>query len=580
MKDESAFGDYSTDEFGQTDLVSNHTVFKDQHYYRALVRGHDLPVETFSSFIHEATHHWCFISPVGTALSLLYLSIAKKVLRWLVTGEEDQLKEALDDRAAFDIAVRWLRPLSEGLAQFAEYDVLPPYSGPLLSPPLTATLTHLFNLPRLVSEAPENDRTPAFYRLRDDINRWRLSRQTIERKSELLLQPIAVERSAYLLGYLTVKQLWRSAQRFYKELKDADVFLMFIRKLVWADYSLVAELLDRRQPGLRRGLRFGQALHRNLYAIRQMNFDEDVPWSQWEELLGASMVKGPSPLNAADPRAFAGLDTVELVEQGRQLQLEYFREAAEPFQFASEEFPFPQTYFLDLLSERNLMWLGQMDAKWESTGPKVGRIVAEDGVVYERFNLTQSDDRDLNDLYLDIYVDLYSEYQLTTVGNERGVFGFATREELSDAVKSDLMKKRLDRSQTAKLTALIHNAMQTYVRDTNYGEQLDKFWKDGGLELLNDSYLGFAFNFNDQARSAINENGLADVLQNDGELVRGVSAITLASSAEMSPEEMVLTCADLSLDPQEIVRRVRELWPEESLPLASINPDGFLISAF
>jgi hypothetical protein len=292
------------------------------------------------------------------------------------------------------------------------------------------------------------------------------------------------------------------------------------------------------------------------------------------------MVESVSVLEAADSRVFAALDTEELVKKGRQLQWEYFREVAEPFQFASEVFPFPQTYFFDLLSERNLMWLGQMNAKWESTGPKVGRIVAEDGMVYEQFNLTQSDDRDLNDLCLDIYVDLYSDYQLTTVGNERGVFGFATRKELSDAVKSDLMKKRLDRSRTAELTESIHNAMQTYVRDTNYGEQLDKFWKDGGLELLNDSYLGFAFNFNDQARSAVNENGLADVLQNDGELVRSVSAITLASSAEMSPEEMVLTCADLSLDPMETVRRVRELWPEESLPLAGISPDGFLTSAF
>ncbi len=50
-------GGGSADDFARIDIVSNHTVFRDPALFRALMQGHALPVSTFSSFIHEATHH-------------------------------------------------------------------------------------------------------------------------------------------------------------------------------------------------------------------------------------------------------------------------------------------------------------------------------------------------------------------------------------------------------------------------------------------------------------------------------------------------------------------------------------------
>jgi hypothetical protein len=580
MESQSFFGDASGDQFARIDLISNHTVFKNQEHYRALVRGKDLPISTFSSFIHEATHHWCFVSPVGTALSLLYLSVAKKALQWTVTGDEGQMQEALDDLCAFDIAVRWLRPLNEGLAQFAEYDVLPPKSS-LISPPLVATLTHLFNLPRRLAEAPKHDPTPAYYQLTDDINRWRLSRQTIERKSELLLQPIDAEGSGYLLGYLTVKQLWKSSARWYEQLNEADVFLMFIRKFVYADYSLVAEILDRKRSPFQRGARFGQHLYNILYAIWWVTFDDDVPWSEWEAILSTSKEKPGHWLEVADPKIFAALDTKKLVRKGRKLQAKYFREVAEPVEFASADvkLPFPSDYFIDVISERHLMWLGEMNARWESKGHQIGRVVADDGIVYDNVKLTNTSSKDLNELELDIYVDLYSDYQLTTLGNERGVFGFAARGQTSEHLTSDLLKKRLDRRRTSELTGLVHQVVGSYLVGTNYRENLENFWKDGGLGLLNDTYSGFASGFNDHTRATVNENGLADLLENDGNLVRNVAAITLASSAGLSPEGLS-SYSNMLLDPLSAVKRVEKLWPEKDSPLASIDSDGFLSSSF
>ena len=117
-------------EFARVDLVSNHTVFPNPEHYQALLHGEDLPASTFSSFIHEATHHWCFISPVGTALSALHCSVARRALHWLATGDESETMAALEDLCAYEIALSWLRPLNEGLALFAEYDVFPDFVRP------------------------------------------------------------------------------------------------------------------------------------------------------------------------------------------------------------------------------------------------------------------------------------------------------------------------------------------------------------------------------------------------------------------------------------------------------------------
>src|SRR5262245_1869458 len=374
---ESLFGGEASSEFARIDLVSNHTIFRDPSHFRALIRGEDLPVESYSSCIHEATHHWCFISPVGTALSLLYLSVAKRALRWLATGNQSKLHEAADDLLTFEAAVTWLRPLSEGLAQFAEYDVLPPERSALTSPPTFSTLLHLCNLHRRLQSEPDNDPTPALYELADDITRWRVSWKSIDRKSELLLQPIEAEGSGYLLGYLAVKQIWKSARRFYEELKDADVFMMLLRKIVFGDYALVAELLDRkRRPG-ERVLRFGSALYDRLYLLKTMPFAEDVAWSEWERILETpTPEEGVPPFGVADGPPVIAMDTRELVEKGRKLQLRYVQEVTKPIRFSLKKLPlFPADYFYHVLRERYLMWLGDVPARWVSIGPRKGRVL-------------------------------------------------------------------------------------------------------------------------------------------------------------------------------------------------------------
>ncbi len=566
------------DPFAHIDLVSNHSVFKERSYYWALLKGEELPVHTFSSFIHEATHHWCFLSPVGVALMLLYLSAARRALRSFYTGDESERTTAMNDLFTYELVVSWLRPLTEGLAQFAEYDVLIPESKTsLISPPLRSALIHLFEAPKRIAAAPEGDPRDAYYDIDDAITRWRLSRQTIERKSELLLQPVAIEESNYLLGYLTVKQLWKSASRFYEQLEDADVFMMFLRKFVFGDHALAAKILNRKKDPPRRVLEFGKQLYDRLYFARMLFFDEEIPWSDWEKLLAPPRDEARNLMNIADAHSLAWADTAKLVKKGQKLRSQYIKEVLNPTNIGD----FPATYFWDLTRERHLMWLGDVDARWVSTGPREGRVVRDGEVIFDNYHLTEMSDKGLDELTLDIYIDLYEDYQLTTLRNEALVFGFRIHGNISERSRIALLKEtRMDRKALVGLTNLLHTVTRHFVGETNYRERVDSFWNDGARELLNKTYRNFGFDSNDAVASLVAKKGLAAILEDDPDLVRNVAAISLGASSGLSAERLISMCPEIPLKPLETIQRVSQLWKFKELPLAEIGADGFLSSAF
>lgn len=577
MSDESDLTRGSTDDFARIDLVSNHTVFRDPQHYHALLRQQPLPIDAFSSFIHEATHHWCFMSPVGTALSFLYLAAAKRTLRALATRKGALLDQALDDLCVFDIVVRFLRPLNEGLALFAEYDVRPSETANLSSPPLRATLGHLFRMrDRLDFDAPDwRERSYAF---QDDLTRWRVSRRTIDRKSELLLQPLDVNASAYLLGYLTVKQLWKNARHFYEEFQAADVFLIFVRKLIYADYSLVEALLDRKQPRYARAVSFMRLLHQRLQAIRLMPFAENVPWSELQKLLASPPREEIGGLGLADPVPYATLDTKKAVKRGLKLYRERFREVVdlEPFALKGDLASVPADLFFDIVRERYLMWLGDVPARWESIGKNVGRVVVHDGVLFDNYRLTEVSDEGLGALRLDMYIDLYRGFQTTTIANERGVFGLAMLDSIPEHTRQEVFSARLDRARIVHWIGVFQQLMRKVIGLTNYRRALNRFWSARMRRQLNVTYLGFAVDF-DKTAERLLEDGFASVLEGDPDLLRNVSAISLAATTALSAERLV-ELSDATLNPEETIRRVATRWPLKDFPLAATDRDGFLAS--
>jgi hypothetical protein len=117
------------DDRSWTDLITNMTqlsaVRVDQDF-DALMGWGSLPPQLLPGFLHELTHHWCFLSPVGFALATLQLRARRSgVLLSSGHGDRDELSNRLfADLARYETVSTMLRPLAEGLALFAEFDAM------------------------------------------------------------------------------------------------------------------------------------------------------------------------------------------------------------------------------------------------------------------------------------------------------------------------------------------------------------------------------------------------------------------------------------------------------------------------
>jgi hypothetical protein len=208
-----------------------------------LAGGRSLPSEYLPLFFHEITHHWCFQSCVGSALTLL-----REQTYLLLRGCEIQLQNKAE-RALQETIFRYeatrhmLMPWIEGIAQFAEFDATlgesPAYSM------AAQTLTTLFL-------SPDPSKSPTVENLielwRETIKNYRLSDDNIGRKKLLLESPFAgSSRGVYLRGYLLVKKLHGRASEKTSRFADTDLFVAFVRNLIFADAELGELLLA--QPG-------------------------------------------------------------------------------------------------------------------------------------------------------------------------------------------------------------------------------------------------------------------------------------------------------------------------------------------
>lgn len=117
-----------------TDLVTNVTSLEPQRFtadFRAWLDWGTAPPDMLSLFLHEATHHSCFASPLGAALSGLALRARRSAVTLLESRSEEVEELLFDDLVRFETALTLLRPLAEGwrrlpsLTQFPKYGAEP-----------------------------------------------------------------------------------------------------------------------------------------------------------------------------------------------------------------------------------------------------------------------------------------------------------------------------------------------------------------------------------------------------------------------------------------------------------------------
>lgn len=204
------------------------------------------------SFIHEATHHWCFASPLGEALAITHfqpiLTISSELAEQPGQADDEERQDGIryrvgDDLLSYEMVTGLLRPVIEGMAVFAEFDLVPDPRSQSMSFPLSSTL-FLFLRERLAREMGEGGRDPALIvdeLLFDLLERLRTT-TGVRRKAGVLTEPLDDVRRGHLAGYLFVKNMWASLGHEGLRLSP-DEFLCFLHSYIFSDMKMVHELL-------------------------------------------------------------------------------------------------------------------------------------------------------------------------------------------------------------------------------------------------------------------------------------------------------------------------------------------------
>ncbi len=305
----------SLDSRGSVSLVTNLAVLPEVQlgkHLEALWRFEKIPISLLPTFMHEMTHHWCFNSPVGYTLAYLQLRARRKaisivnisstelsekdlhvllLLHQSIVGIENESRklfieqEVTEDVLRYETTLAVLRPIAEGIALFAEFDVVSRSSSVR-----STVLNRVFSFFALDGKVGSN--YPLLHSplstdlaLSELLLEMRLSDYSLKRKESLLVRPLSTKDGGYLLGYLTVKRLWRfTMSKCDHIINNPDLFMMFLRSFFYDDYGLVAILLDPKTQGMMSVNAILEYIQRRFYEFFE-NIDFDYTITQFERMV-------------------------------------------------------------------------------------------------------------------------------------------------------------------------------------------------------------------------------------------------------------------------------------------------------
>lgn len=226
------------------DPITNTAVFSQVDLRQHLVDfiKLDFPERLLPTFLHESTHHACFLSPVGATLALLRMRAYRRSEQLRADPDADEW-ELLEDVLRQEGTMEVLRPLSEGLACFAELDSIPGDSNVLTTP--MASSLFLFGGRDHELKSPEvlKKHGPGFF-LFSLLYRARTDEEVFRRREAVLNANFRSSSGGHLAGYMTLKTLWARAKRTSHLAWDPELFSMFVRSYFYDDFGLVAKILD------------------------------------------------------------------------------------------------------------------------------------------------------------------------------------------------------------------------------------------------------------------------------------------------------------------------------------------------
>jgi hypothetical protein len=341
-----------------------------------LIETGSLTSDCLPIFLHEATHNWCAVSPVGNALAALHCRLRLITNALAISFDDQELRREFTELfLRFEAASIALRPIAEGLAMLCELDCYPPEFGhKLVSAPMwwTAPLTAR-GLPNSVVTDIVNTK----------LSEVRRSDQYLMKRANLLASDFSCADGGYLLGYMACKSvLWRLNET--KRRLTADEFLKIARYVIFSDARLAFEIAaqHRTSPTALGRLIAERVSHR----LSQFFLTDNVA-ARIAQLRNFSQSNSPEDFNGAFMMDVAG---TELLRSHETDQMVMFNDLLEVKEWEAaiqnawqqallpDKLPWtipPHIYDLNkyILARRELLWLCADDVMVKS---RDGRISA------------------------------------------------------------------------------------------------------------------------------------------------------------------------------------------------------------
>jgi hypothetical protein len=248
----------------------------------------DFPERFLPTFLHEGTHHACFMSPLGSTLALLRMRAFRRATKLRTKPGEDHW-DLLEDVLRQEVTMELLRPLSEGLACFSELDSLPGKSNVITTPMLSAFFNfggsdHAYKSKDVMREHGVN----AF--LMSLLYRARLDPDLTHRRENVLAGRFPMKYGGYLPGYMAVKNVWAKALSGFERPRDAELFSMYLRSYFYDDYALIAVILDNSQCEHNAANAIGDYILGRLKKLETLDWDAAL--EEFESNLGRMLPSG------------------------------------------------------------------------------------------------------------------------------------------------------------------------------------------------------------------------------------------------------------------------------------------------
>ena len=491
----------------------------------------------------------------------------------------------------FEFAQKLLRPMAEGLALFAQYDVEPHPKTKIISRPMSWAY-NLFTRP----EEDESARK-LFRPLLAALRRMRLTDASVKSKANLFLEPLKASAGGYLPGYLTVKGLWRLARRVTPRFDDPDLFYTFLQRYIYRDYGLVALLLQERVVGQPAAMALVEYLENRIASFGYLDLEAEADrLDRMEEIIIHDPEGGISPAINTDPA---------LVEEGKRL----LREASEQLSPGEDDPPeirIAKVASSMTLAQRELMCIGRATVQVEPAEPGFIRVKLDGETLLEMPAVKKWKPRPERGM-LTLYLSLSALYKVVAVTVKSKLIAIGLPLNIEETLKQTVVTiaaehgvetRRLGESDALRMREQIEN----YVLDQAMADEMDGLSNQVredfidaigfrkaylvGLEAVSRSAeriykipaLGWADKDTVEAcYSKMAESGLREVLKGNTKLLRAASRLSLAASVGLSEEEVTEHFRLPDMTVREALEALAKCGKEAGFPLV-YSFDGVLDS--